>query len=71
MLIWLSIKDMKTKSNTISPFIMLLVPALLAMLFALSQTKQSESQQQPKAFSFLSVPAFKGLVEGGFNCRFW
>ncbi|MGV3704818.1 MAG: hypothetical protein ACO1NU_05520 [Arcticibacter sp.] len=61
---------MKTKSNTISPFIMLLVPALLAMLFALSQTKQSEPQQ-PKAFSFLSVPAFKGLVEGGFNCRFW
>lgn len=69
-MIWLSIKDMKTKSNTISPFIMLLVPALLAMLFALSQNKQSEAQQ-PTAFSFLSVPAFKGLVEGGFNCRLW
>lgn len=61
---------MKTKSNTISPFIMLLVPALLAMLFALGQSKQS-TFQRPAALGVLSVPALKDMVDASFNCRIW
>lgn len=61
---------MKTKSNAISPFIMLLVPALIAMLITLGQTGESRNEEA-NTFSFLSVPAFKGLLNGSVNCRLW
>lgn len=61
---------MKTKSTTISPFIMLLIPALLAMLVALGQTRENRTKET-NSFSFLSVPAFKGLLDAKVNCRFW
>lgn len=61
---------METKSSTISPFIILLIPALLAMLLTLGQAKESPTQEA-NTFSFLSVPAFKGLLDTSVNCRFW
>ncbi|WP_407426000.1 hypothetical protein [Arcticibacter sp.] len=61
---------MKTKSTAISPFIMLLIPALLAMLVTLSHIKESRTQEAT-TFSYLSVPALKGLLNTGFNCRLW
>jgi len=61
---------METKSTTISPFIMLLIPALLAMLVTFGQTGESRTKEA-NTFSFLSVPAFKGLLDASVNCRLW
>jgi len=61
---------MESKSTTISPFIMLLLPALLAMLVTFGQAGESRTKEA-NTFSFLSVPAFKGLLDASADCRLW
>ncbi|MGX5690606.1 hypothetical protein BDE36_0681 [Arcticibacter tournemirensis] len=53
---------MKTPKNLLSPFIILLVPVLLAILLTLNNSNSTLNQEKFEAASYFRMPSFNGLV---------
>ncbi|WP_374165813.1 hypothetical protein [Arcticibacter sp. MXS-1] len=57
---------MKTSTNSISPFLILLVPVLLAVMLTISNSDREAKSEQYETASFFRMPSWSGVVQSLF-----
>lgn len=57
---------MKTATNSISPFIILLVPVILAIVLTISSAKPELNPEKYEAASYFRMPSWTGVVQAIF-----
>ena len=50
-------------SDSLSPFIILLVPVLLAVLFTFSNSRNEVKPEKYESASYFRMPALKGVIK--------
>lgn len=58
----INLNDMKKTTHSISPFIILLVPVLLATGIRLSNGRSNINPEKYSAASYFKMPDFKGTI---------
>ncbi|EOR94761.1 hypothetical protein ADIARSV_2135 [Arcticibacter svalbardensis MN12-7] len=54
---------MNKSHHSVSPFIMLLIPALLAIILSVSNAGKDKNPEKYTVSSYFSVPVLKGVIQ--------